>query len=478
MKRVEKLFNVLLSMGEKDFVELGFFANYVYLDIVIRRKEAFSLEFIGREPFSVEVNGITLKYCLFLLAPYIVSFRGISVVRNVKGIDEENVYTKISLFERASSGYNEANTIGRNGVLEENRIEEIKRFLTKIGVKKLVYDETNDIIVKNCDFELFQKLWDDKNVGSLVASHIFLGCYNNNISMTKLLDVWSRFREMLTHIRYSFQGDPPFYVLYRKLYNENACSYMDNQRNFLIDLYENGKLNCESGSILAFLLNRMFGKLKTVLVSTKNHMFLYFYENEEKMFESTRVDSMLKERKVENLLFQMTSEQVIALFNLIYIEATRNKKIWNLSLMFGIVNKNFFDFVMNTQKPTFESEMDIDVFVFLLYLYYMYNYRMTSLQDLVSTFLSCRLRKPETMRRDYFSGFVPNSVQQENYMKELAKRLQKTMKPMNFTGWGIYEPWEDTSLLVRSNSRFKSMRDEENEVLSEGTNAIQRSKIF
>jgi hypothetical protein len=181
---------------------------------------------------------------------------------------------------------------------------------------------------KNCDFKLYERLWNDiKNYGPLIASLIFGGCLKTKAIMPSLMKVWIEFRNTITDIAKKLSQKkskiPLFVRIYEELVSkETNCYFKKGSINFLTDLYIDGSCNCQCGTYLGYILSEMFPEpgFQVFPVHIDAHIYLIIFDKEKNIFqfETTGVMDFYKplngQKFRDEFLNIFGNEQLLGLF--------------------------------------------------------------------------------------------------------------------------------------------------------------------
>lgn len=148
-------------------------------------------------------------------------------------------------------------------------------------VENAIYNQVSSFY-RECDYENFEKNWNDPNYGPVVATMIYLGCIERNISTEILKNRWQRFLVEINTILKTINDDQiPFVEIYRILAEKTLdYQYCNDNFNFLVDYYEKGICNCECGTYLVYELSRRFPWKQgfyTMPIITPGHIQIYMF---------------------------------------------------------------------------------------------------------------------------------------------------------------------------------------------------------
>lgn len=167
-------------------------------------------------------------------------------------------------------------------------------------VENAIYNQVSSFY-RECDYENFEKNWNDPNYGPVVATMIYLGCIQQNIPTEVLKNRWQRLLAEINTILKTIDDDEiPFVEIYRILAEKTLdYQYCNDNFNFLVDYYEKGICNCECGTYLAYELSRRFpgkkrgGGYYTMPIVTPNHIQIY-------MFIPTNFEHLIKTGELQS----------------------------------------------------------------------------------------------------------------------------------------------------------------------------------
>lgn len=167
-----------------------------------------------------------------------------------------------------------------------------KKVKAKIKKSSEILEETIGKF-KNCDFKLYERLWNDmKYYGPLISSLIFGGCLKTKTMMPSLMNVWTNFRKNIIDIAKKLSEKkskiPLFVRIYEELVSkETNCYFKKGSINFLTDLYINGSCNCQCGTYLGYILSQMFPEsgLQVFPVQIESHIYLIVFDNDKNIFQ-------------------------------------------------------------------------------------------------------------------------------------------------------------------------------------------------
>ncbi len=233
------------------------------------------------------------------------------------------------------TGYNLEKVVALLAEIEKE-IQRIRKALSKFGSHKLPLTVKTPVVrikedkeskltsvfenVKLCDYNEYEKLWNDvENYGPIASTLIYLGCLKDKISMHALKRTWIDLKRTIkTNSRKHFSEQ-------YKLLVDQTYQYCSNNYNFLVSFYEKGICNCECGSFLSFIMTRINPGPITFAIVVPQHILILQsvpHSTVDKWieFETTVPGGLSRPLEPKNLLnlnYAIFSDQIMALSILI-----------------------------------------------------------------------------------------------------------------------------------------------------------------
>jgi len=360
--------------------------NPKYSNLVLKRLQKYESQDSDIKKLSKLLKGIMLKS----INPEEKQLR--ATLQNLRK-KRNQILIKLKAFRKKRTYLTQGEEIQEYNLSQDLRNVQIERMriyktLEKFGSHKLslspiptvkineekVSSELTSLYknVKDCDYKEYEKLWNDKdNYGPVVSTLTFLGCLKEKIPMQALKRTWIDLKKKIRSSKLL-----PFFRQY-KLLVDDSYQYCIGSYNFLVNFYEKGICNCECGSFLAFMISKINGGKKPIFaIAVTGHMLILESRPGEQLnnwtqFETTVTggdDTKLTQKNYETIHFAIFTEQIMALYILIYSARTAlNNSIFEKMLGINFETMSLEEILIKADRTAVKTPLESNTFDLLLY---------------------------------------------------------------------------------------------------------------